>query len=405
MTPDGWSRVRLSEVADQRTGKALPTEADTRAYVALEHLAQGSPTLLGWSRAGTATSAKTKFRTGDVLFGKLRPHLRKAAPAPFDGVCSTDILPLFGRDPLDTRYLAQLGQWRRLQQHAVATSSGTKMPRTSWAQLGEFQFALPPLPEQRKIAAALSSVDETIEKTRAVMAQLRTVKLALMQELFTRGIPGRHERFKQTSIGELPEEWNLVSLSELAEIRRGASPRPIRDKKWFSDDGPGWVRIADVTRSDRLLRSTDQALSRLGESESVSVRPGDLIMSICATIGKPIVLGINACIHDGFVVFRKLGSQVRRDYLYYQLQAREQQFVDRGQPGTQKNLNTTIVGRTRVPLPSTEEQDAISRILWAADDRIAASNRCLEGLQATKSALMSVLLTGELRVTPDPEHE
>jgi len=128
-------------------------------------------------------------------------------------------------------------------------------------------------------------------------------------------------------------------------------------------------------------------------------------MSICATIGKPIVLGINACIHDGFVVFRGLRAQVRRNYLYYQLQAQEQQFVGRGQPGTQKNLNTTIVGRTLVPLPSIDEQDEISRILWAADDRIAASNRCLEGLHATKQALMSVLLSGELRVTPDPDPE
>ena len=164
MTPDGWSRVRLSEVADQRTAKSVPIATDTRPYVALEHLAQGSPTLLGWSKAGTAASVKTTFRAGDVLFGKLRPYLRKAAPAPFDGLCSTDILPLFGSNRLETCYLAQLAQWHPLQQHAIATSSGTKMPRTSWSQLATFQFSLPPLPEQRKIAAILSSVDDAIEK-------------------------------------------------------------------------------------------------------------------------------------------------------------------------------------------------------------------------------------------------
>ena len=165
MTPEGWRRVHLSDVADQRIEKVVPARTDTRPYVALEHLAPGSPTLRGWSKAGAAASAKTLFRTGDVLFGKLRPYLRKAAPAPFDGLCSTDILPLFGRNRLDTRYLAQLAQWCPLQQHAVATSSGTKMPRTSWAQLGAFTFALPPLPEQREIAAILSSVDDAIEKT------------------------------------------------------------------------------------------------------------------------------------------------------------------------------------------------------------------------------------------------
>ena len=103
------------------------------------------------------------------MFGKLRPYLRKAAAVPFDGLCSTDILALFGRSTLDTRYLAQLAQWHPLQQHAVSTSAGTKMPRTSWTQLGGFEFWLPPLPEQHKIAAILSSVDHAIEKTQAVI--------------------------------------------------------------------------------------------------------------------------------------------------------------------------------------------------------------------------------------------
>ena len=211
MTPDGWCRVHLSEVADQRTEKAAPTEVDTRPYVALEHLASGNPALLGWSEAGTAASAKTVFRTGDVLFGKLRPYLRKAAAVPFDGLCSTEILALFGRSTLDTRYLAQLAQWHPLQQHAVATSAGTKMPRTSWTQLGGFEFWLPPLPEQHKIAAILSSVDHAIEKTQAVIDQVQVVKRGLMQELLTRGLPGRHTRFKQTEIGEIPEDVEVAS--------------------------------------------------------------------------------------------------------------------------------------------------------------------------------------------------
>ena len=262
---------------------------------------------------------------------------------------------------------------------------------------------IPPLPEQRKIAAILSSLDDAIEKTQAVIDQVQVVKRGLMQELLTRGLPGRHTRFKQTEIGEIPEKWSLATLSQLADVRRGASPRPIRDQKWFSVEGPGWVRIVDVTRSERFLRSTDQALSKLGESKSVPVGPGDLIMSICATIGKPIILGIRACIHDGFVVFRKIRKDVRRNFLYYQLQAAEQQFVGRGQPGTQKNLNTTIVGRTPIPLPPTEEQDEIAQTLWTTDDSIAANRRFLEELHRTKECVMSVLLTGELRVTPDRE--
>ena len=166
----------------------------------------------------------------------------RPAPAPFDGLCSTDILPLFGRDTLDTCYLAQLAQWDPLTRHAVATSSGTKMPRTSWAQLGEFQFSLPPLSEQRKIAAILSSVDDAIEKTQAVIDQVQVVKRGLMQELLTRGLPGRHTRFKQTEIGTIPQEWELKRLSEVASVQTGLA-------KNTANAGPlsvPYLRVANV---------------------------------------------------------------------------------------------------------------------------------------------------------------
>lgn len=247
-TPDGWRRVRLSEVADQRTEKAVPVGTDERRYIALEHLAPGNPIMLGWSTASSAGSAKTVFREGDVLFGKLRPYLRKAAPAPFDGVCSTDILPLFTRDNLDARYLAQLAQWRPLQQHAIATSSGTKMPRTSWAQLGGFEFSLPPLPEQRKIAAVLSSLDDAIKKTQRVIDQVQIVKRGLMVELVTRGLPGRHTRFKQTEIGEIPVEWAALAIDSLCKVVRGSTPRPARDPRFFNGTHVPWITVSEVTK-------------------------------------------------------------------------------------------------------------------------------------------------------------
>ena len=219
MTPEGWRRVHLSEVADRRTEKAVPAETDTRPYVALEHLAQGNPALLGWSEASAAGSAKTVFRKGDVLFGKLRPYLRKAAPAPFDGLCSTDILALFSRNALDMRYLTQIAQWHPLQQHAVATSSGTKMPRTSWPQLGAFSFALPPHREQRKIAAILSSLDDAIEKTQAVIDQVQVVKRGLMQELLTRGLPGRHTRSSKRRLDGYRKSGEPYGLEMWLQLR------------------------------------------------------------------------------------------------------------------------------------------------------------------------------------------
>src|SRR5208337_5618771 len=91
-------------------------------------------------------------------------------------------------------------------------------------------------------------------------------------------------------------------ICDFAKVRRGASPRPIDDPKWFGGE-TGCVRIVDVTRSGRYLRSTEQYLSPIGVSRSVRVDKGDLIMSICATIGRPVIIDMPACIHDGFVQF------------------------------------------------------------------------------------------------------
>ena len=184
LTPQkGWRSVRLGEVADQRTTKHLPTLNNTLPYVALEHLAQGTPTVLGMAQANVASSAKTVFEQGDILFGKLRPNLRKAALAPFDGVCSTDIIPIYSGNDLDERFLVQLVHWQPFRHHATATSSGTKMPRTSWKQLKRFAFRLPPLHEQGKIGAVLSSVDAVVKGCAAYIDRLMVAKRSLMAVL------------------------------------------------------------------------------------------------------------------------------------------------------------------------------------------------------------------------------
>ena len=411
MAPEGWTHRRLSECADQRTGKTTPAVADARPYVGLEHLAQGRPALLGWSPAGSAISAKTVFRTGDVLFGKLRPNLRKAAAAPFDGLCSTDILPLFGKDGLDTLYLLQLAQWNRLQQHAVATASGTKMPRTSWKQLGDFAFSLPPLPEQRKIAAILSSVDDAIEKTRAVIDQVQVVKSGLMQELLTRGLPGRHTRFKRTEIGLIPEKWSFLSLADLAEPDNGIQTGPFGSQLHASDyvaHGVPVIMPKDMTNgyvSDaHSARISDE---RAGELRRHRVRAGDMLFARRGDIGR---VGLITEHEDGWVCgtgcfrFRPKDRTVSR-FLRHLINwpASRRWLNDHAVGQTMWNLNASILGRLPVAMPAAAERSAIADVMETLTKQSETHDRVQRELVELKQALMSTLLTGELRVTPTPE--
>ena len=342
-----------------------------------------------------------------MLFGKLRPYLRKAAPAPFDGLCSTDILPLFGRNRLDTRYLAQLAQWCPLQQHAVATSSGTKMPRTSWAQLGAFTFALPPLPEQREIAAILSSVDDAIEKTQEVIDQVQVVKRGLMQELLTRGLPGRHTRFKQTDIGEIPERWQIAVLDEVLDgIEAGWSPkcegRPADPNEW------GVLKVSSIS-SGRFKQHENKALDDgLEPRPQVEVKYGDVL--IARASGVLELVGRSAFVHetrgklmlsDKTLRLHVKKSVLRPMFLNLLLDNPRvrQQVLLRTTGSHMRNITQQALRGVPIPVPSLLEQDRIENLEFLASARLDQERESLRQLDALKSALMSVFLTGELRVT------
>ena len=190
-------------------------------------------------------------------------------------------------------------------------------------------------------------------------------------------------------------EWRRID--DLADIRRGASPRPIGDPKYFGGE-VGWVRIADVTRASRFLRETEQYVSPLGESLSVRVNPGDLVMSICGTLGRPIIIDMPACIHDGFVQFSNL-RDADSSYLFYALQYAEPAFYGMGQPGTQTNLNTGLVGRYKLFAPRKDEQRRIAKILSTVDEAIEQTEALIAKYQQIKAGLMHDLFTRG--VTPD----
>ncbi len=185
----------------------------------------------------------------------------------------------------------------------------------------------------------------------------------------------------------------LRRIGSFAKVRRGASPRPIWDPQYFGGN-VGWVRIGDVTKYNyKYLRITEQYLSPLGQSKSVTVGKGDLIMSICATVGKPIIVDMAACIHDGFVQLYDL-TDVDTEYLFYQLQFHEKAFESRGQPGTQVNLNTKIVEDEKIWLPDgIDKQKKIAKIISTIDRTITHTEALIEKYQQIKAGLMHDLFT------------
>ena len=260
----------------------------------------------------------------------------------------------------------------------------------------KLEFSIPPLPEQKKIASILTSVDEVIENTQKQIDKLQDLKKATMNELLTKGIG--HTEFKDSELGQIPKSWLQTTIGKLAKVKRGASPRPIQDPKWWGGS-VGWTRISDVTSSTKYLNNTKDYLSSEGVKKSVQIDIGEVILSICATIGRPIIVNSDVCIHDGFVWFEGLSDNVDREFYYYTLCLKEQQLASSKQTGTQGNLNTDIVSRLKINLPPLLEQKKIASIITSMDKIIEENQRKLAQTESLKKSLMQDLLTGKVRVT------
>ena len=202
----------------------------------------------------------------------------------------------------------------------------------------------------------------------------------------------------------VPEGWKLKTIGELANVKRGASPRPINDSQWWGGN-VGWVRISDVTSSNKYLNKTTQYLSDLGVSKSVKIDKGEVVLSICATIGKPIIVNVDACIHDGFVWFNKLEKTIHREFWYYFLLSNQEFLASQRQSGTQGNLNTSIVSDLLCYLPPLPEQQKIAAILTSVDEVIEKTQAQINKLKDLKTGMMQELLTRGVGVDGKPHTE
>ncbi|MCO6557833.1 MAG: restriction endonuclease subunit S, partial [Bifidobacterium sp.] len=182
----------------------------------------------------------------------------------------------------------------------------------------------------------------------------------------------------------------------MAEIRRGASPRPIHNKKWFSDNGEyGWLKIADATEQNGEIHSVSLHLSKLGEAHTVLLHDPHLIMSIAASVGKPLINYCPVGIHDGFIVF--LDLQINQSFLFTWLLHFQAQWQKYGQPGSQVNLNADLVAEQTIPHPNSDEQNKISEFFKTLDDLIAACERKTELLKKRKSYYLQQIFSQRLR--------
>ena len=180
-------------------------------------------------------------------------------------------------------------------------------------------------------------------------------------------------------------EWKEVRLGEVCNIRRGSSPRPIKD--FLSNSGMPWVKIADATESNsRFIEKTNEFIKLSGVEKSVVVNPGSLILSNSGTAGLPKFMGLKACIHDGWQVFDNFQG-INVLFLYYELLFIRNRLLHDAYDSTMKNLTLDMVRNASIDLPSMRQQKAIAATLSCLDDKIELNNRINKTLEEIAQAI------------------
>jgi type I restriction enzyme S subunit len=405
----GWERAALGKLVTLQKERVSGDKDTGLPYIGLEHIAQGQPYLLDVAPSDASVSTNSVFESGDILFGKLRPNLRKSLQVHFRGYCSTDILVLRVGDSYDSSFVARLFQSTSVFEAAIRTSSGTRMPRTSWNSLKSFEVLVPPISKQRRIAEILDTVDEAIRETERVIAKLREVKQGLLHDLLTRGLdaqghlrdPQAHpEEFKDSPLGRIPREWEVQTCETVCqEITVGIVVKP---SQYYVRLGVPALRSTNVQEGQIVLDEVVYISEDANQLQIKSqLRQGDVVTVRTGYPGTSAVVpgwldGAN-CID---LVISRPSEKITPQYLTVWINSdfgKEQVF--RRQGGlAQQHFNVGEMKELLIALPSLEEQHCITTVLDAHDARIRAEEGVLAKRRQVKQGLMDDLLTGKVRV-------
>lgn len=410
--PAGWSDGTLTDFCDinPRLAQRAEMNADTPvSFIKMEDVSNNAVVRnVRVAPYGQVSKGFTSFQNGDVLVAKITPCFENGKGGFVQGLRngvgfgSTEFHVLRARKDSNSEFLYQFTNSEdfRLKGEANMTGSAGQR-RVPTEYLKTLDVIFPPLPEQQKIAAILSSVDDVIEKTRAQIDKLKHLKTGMMQELLTKGIGSGgvpHTEFKDSPVGRIPKEWHAVLLDEVAARGSGHTPRKSKPEYW--NGGVNWVSLSDTNKLDRLyVTTTAKQISELGLKNSSAVihPPGTVVLSRDAGIGKSGITTKEMAVSQHFIAWR-CSERLDNHFLYYVLQHWKPRFEAIAMGSTIKTIGLSFFKQLHIPIPPASEQKAIAGTLKSIDLKIFCMERKLNAVGGLKKALMQDLLTGKVRV-------
>ena len=392
---DPWEQRKLGELVEiERGGSPRP----------IEQYITDDPCGLNWVKIGdapelgryiTKTAEKIKpeglSKTRQVYPGDLvlsnsmsfgRPYIMAIKGCVHDGwLLIRDAQKHF--DPIFLCHM--LGAPQMLNQYRMF-AAGSTVNNLNKELVGNAIVSLPSKNEQHEIGIALDRLDSLITLHQGKYDKLCVLKKSMLDKMFPKG----GSLYPEIRFAGFTDPWEQRKLGELVEIERGGSPRPI--EQYITDDpcGLNWVKIGDAPELGRYITKTAEKIKPEGLSKTRQVYPGDLVLSNSMSFGRPYIMAIKGCVHDGWLLIRDAQKHFDPIFLCHMLGAPQMlnQYRMFAAGSTVNNLNKELVGNAIVSLPSKNEQHEIGIALDRLDSLITLHQRKLELLRNIKKSML-----------------
>lgn len=400
--PEEWSVVTFEEIGVFSKGKGISrSEANSghipairygEIYTKHHNYIKEYGSFISHEVAATSR----KLKKGDLLFtvsGETKEEIGKSVAFISSEVAYAggDIVILTPTREIDALYLGYASNVSFVQKQKSTKGQGDAVVHITTNSLKNIKLLVPSLAEQQRIASALSDADALVAELDALIEKKRAIMAGTMQELLT----GKR-RLKGFS-----EPWVDVVFGDKIKIYRGGSPRPIESYLTNNPNGLNWIKIGDARPGDKYITKTSEKIIPEGLGATRAVYSGDFLLSNSMSFGRPYILKIDGCIHDGWLAITEYKETFDRDFLYYLLgsDAILQKFKTLAAGSGVQNLNKKLVADMELQIPSSlAEQRAIASILSDMDAEIAELEAKRDKYKEVRQGMMQQLLTGKIRL-------
>lgn len=391
-TPNNWKTLKLHQITEP-SRKQWKVGDGVFDYIGLEHINQNDLSLNGKGTSETLESNKFVFKKGDVLFGKLRPYFRKVVRINFDGVCSTDIWVFRAKEGIDQGFLFYFLANQRFVDAASGGSSGTRMPRADWDYLKNTEWSIPPLEEQRSIAAMLGSLDDKIELLRAQNKTLEAMAQTLFKEWFVDfRFPSSTGVMVDSELGEIPEGWRVGKLGDVGSIVCGKTPSKA-NPEFFGGQIP-FIKIPDMHGQMFIVKTEDSLTSIGADTQKNKYIPKNSICVSCiATVGLVSITTQDSQTNQ------QINSVVPNtenmlEYLYFVLKemSGDLQMIGGGGSAT-LNVNTGVFSNIEIKIPDDKILNSFHEIVFSGFEKIKLNVLEIQTLSKLRNELLNKLFS------------